>query len=121
MSADARDDFKQWIADGNVAKFANELPKRLRDNFDETIKLLRNKDFQQLLVDYPRAKRVFFVGYEVKDQVTSRQLFGKWEKPQDYLEAFAKFIRENVTQFEAIRIRLKRPQAWNPDALSKLS
>src|SRR5882724_5830580 len=120
MSADARDEFNSWIADGNVAKFATELPKRLRDNFDETMKLLRNKNFQQLLTDYPRAKRMFWVGYEVEDKVTSRQLFGKWEKPEDYLEAFAKFVRENVNQFEALRILLKRPQDWNPEVLVQL-
>ena len=82
--------------------------------------LLRNKNFQQLLVDYPRAKRVFFVGYEVKDEVSSRKLFGNWEKPEDYLEAFAKFVRENVNQFEALRILLKRPQDWKPDVLIEL-
>ena len=120
MSADARDEFNSWIADGNVAKFATELPKRLRDNFDETMKLLRNKNFQQLLTDYPRAKRMFWVGYEVEDKVSSRQLFGKWEKPEDYLEAFAKFVRENVNHFEALRILLKRPQDWNPEVLGKL-
>src|SRR5207248_2120295 len=120
MSADARDEFKSWIADGDVAKFATELPKRLRDNFDETMKLLRDKNFQQLLIDYPRAKRAFWVGYEVKDEVSSRKLFGKWEKPEDYLEAFAKFVRENVNQFEALRILLKRPQDWNPEVLSQL-
>jgi type I restriction enzyme R subunit len=120
MSADARDEFNNWIADGNVAKFATELPKRLRDDFDETMKLLRNKNFQQLLTDYPRAKHMFWVGYEVEDKVSSRQLFGKWEKPEDYLEAFAKFVRENVNHFEALRILLKRPQDWNPEVLGKL-
>src|SRR5437667_7239502 len=120
MSADARDEFKNWVADGNLAKFAVELPKRLRDNFDETMKLLRNKNFQQLLIDYPRAKRAFWVGYEVKDEVSSRKMFGKWEKPEDYLQAFAKFVRENVNHFEAIRILLKRPQDWKPEILSDL-
>ncbi len=120
MSADARDEFKNWIADGNVAKFAVELPQRVRDNFDETMKLLRDKNFQQLLTDYPRAKRVFWVGYEVKDEVSSRKLFGKWEKPEDYLEAFGRFIRDNVNQLEAIRILLKRPQDWKPDVLTEL-
>ena len=56
----------------------------------------------------------------MKDEVRSRRLFGKWEKPDDYLEAFAKFVRENTNQFEAIRILLKRPQDWNPEALSEL-
>jgi type I restriction enzyme, R subunit len=120
MSADARDEFKNWITNGNVAEFATELPKRLRDNFDETMKLLRNKKFQQLLTDYPRAKRPFWVGYDVTDEVSSRKLFGKWEKPEDYLEAFTKFIRDNVNQFEAIRILLKRPQNWKPAVLVEL-
>ena len=120
MTPDGREELKQWINDGNIAKFANELPKRLRDNFDETMKLLRNKDFQVFLLDYPRAKRVFLVGYEVEDRVTSRQLFGKWEKPEDYLEAFAKFVHENANQVDALRILFKKPQDWNPEALSKL-
>ena len=71
-------------------------------------------------MDYPRAKRVFLVGYEAKDEVMSRRLFGKWEKPEDYVEAFSKFVRENTNQFEAIRILLKRPQDWNPEVLSEL-
>ncbi len=120
ITPDGREELKRWITDGNIAKFANELPKRLRGDFDETMKLLRNKDFQNFLLDYPRAKRVFLVGYEVEDRVTSRQLFGKWEKPEDYLEAFAKFVRDNANQLDALRILFKKPQEWNPDALSKL-
>jgi type I restriction enzyme R subunit len=120
MSADGRDEFSKWIPEGNVAKFAISLPKQLREDFDETMKLLRNPNFQELLVNYPRAKRVFWVGYDVKDEVTSRKLFGKWEKPEDYLEAFAKFVRDNVNQFEALRILLKRPQDWKPEVLVQL-
>jgi type I site-specific restriction endonuclease/uncharacterized protein (DUF433 family) len=108
MSVDARAEFDNWIPEGNVGKFAAELPKQFRDSFDETMKLLRNPKFQQLLTDYPRAKRVFWVGYDVKDEVSSRKLFGKWEKPEDYLEAFARFVRENVNQFEALRILVSR-------------
>ena len=111
-------------ADGSTTAISQDSLTNFRSgfatNFDKTMKLLRNKDFQQLLVDYPRAKRVFLVAHEVKDEVSSRKLFGKWEKPEDYLEAFAKFVRENANQFEAIRILLKRPQDWNPEALSKL-
>ncbi len=120
MSADGRAEFSKWIEDGNVGKFATALPKRLKDDFDKTMELLRNSDFQDLLVNYPRAKRVFWVGYGVKDEVTSRKLFGKWEKPEDYLDAFSKFVRENVNQLEAIRILLKRPQDWSPDVLTEL-
>src|ERR1700693_1266894 len=120
ITPDGREKLKQWISDGNIAKFANELPKRIHDTFDETVKLLRNKDFQDLLVGYPRAKRVFLVGYDVEDQVTSRQLYGEWEKPEDYLEAFTKFVRENANQVDALRVLFKKPHEWNPEALSKL-
>lgn len=120
MSADAREDFSKWLPDGNVGRFAAELPKTLRESFDETMKLLRNPDFQDLLINYQRAKRTFWVGYEVKDEVSSRKLFGKWEKPEDYLDAFAKFVRGNADQVGALRILLKRPHSWNAQALSEL-
>jgi type I restriction enzyme, R subunit len=120
ITPNSREEFKQWIDDGNIAKFAKDLPKRLKNQFDETMKLLRNPDFQDLLVNYQRAKRSFLVAYEVEDRVSSRQLFGQFDKPEDYLAAFTKFIRSNRNQLEALRILYKRPQDWNPDALSKL-
>lgn len=120
MSAEARQDFSKWIQEGNVGKFASGLPNLLREKFDDAMKLLRNAEFQDLLVNYQRAKRTFWVGYGVEDKVTSRKLFGKWEKPEDYLEAFTKFVRSNANQVDALRILLKRPQSWNPDALAGL-
>ncbi len=120
MSAEARKEFSDWIPDGNVAKLATELPKRLRDEFDGTMKLLRNPDFQKLLQNYPRAKRSFTVAYHAKDEVSSRKLFGRFEKPEDYLEAFTRFARENQNQLDALRILRKRPHDWNPDVLSNL-
>src|SRR5438552_5569960 len=81
MSAEAREDFSRWIPEGNVGKFATGLAKSLRDNFDETMENLRNPELQDLLLNYQRARRTFWVGNEVEDKVSSRQLFGKWEKP----------------------------------------
>ena len=120
MSPEARKEFSGWIPEGNVAEFATGLPKRLRTEFDATMKLLRNPDFLNLLENYQRAKRTFWVGYEVEDQVSSRKLFGKFEKPEDYLEAFTRFVRDNENQIDALRILRKRPQDWNPEVLSKL-
>ena len=58
--------FARWIPDGDVGRFAGELPKNLRDNFADTMKLLRNPEFQELLTDYPRAKRQFWVAHETR-------------------------------------------------------
>ena len=54
-----------------------------------------SRGFQELLVDYKRPPRVFYVADEVKDQVRSQWMVregGVEYKPEDYLEAFARFI-----------------------------
>jgi len=45
---------------------------------------------------------------------------GKKWKPEDYLAAFARFVQENATEIEAIRILLNRPKGWSTDALKEL-
>jgi type I restriction enzyme, R subunit len=118
MSSEARDKFAAFIDDGDVGRFATELPRRLADNFTETMKLLRDHRFQDLLTNYPRPPRVFYKAYEVVDTVTST-----WTgegKPEDYLKAFARFVRENPTQIDAIGILLDRPREWGTAALTEL-
>ncbi len=86
--------------------------------------LLRNPQFQDLLEHYERAKRTFLVGYEVKDEVDSETLFTAGEdhalKPEDYLRAFERFVREKGLEIEAIAILLNRPREWNTQALNEL-
>src|SRR5262249_1013945 len=88
------------------------------------MKLLRDKSFQDLLVNYPRPKKVFWKAIENQDTVTSEYLVrdgtGKEYKPADYLELFARFVRENPARVEAIRILLDRPREWSLQALSEL-
>jgi type I restriction enzyme, R subunit len=94
------------------------------ESFNSLMKLLRNEDFQYLLENYERAKKVFLVGYEIKDDITSETLFvadGKHDlKPQDYLIAFSEFVKKNEKQIEAIGILLNRPKSWNTKALNEL-
>jgi type I restriction enzyme R subunit len=122
MSGEARTLFSNWIADGDVGKFAGDLLRSLSDKFTDTMKLLRNPKFQKLLVEYPRAKRPFWVGYEIQDEVSSRvaERFGEHATASDYLDAFSKFVRENQDQITAIKILLERPKDWNPQALEQL-
>jgi type I restriction enzyme R subunit len=124
MSGEAREMFAAFVPDGDLAKFARDLPKTLRGNFTEAMGLLRNKDFQDLLVSYPRPDRTFVRAVEAQDNVTStvvfRDMAGNEYKPEDYLAAFAKFVRENEDHIEAVRILLDRPAGWSPQALSEL-
>jgi type I restriction enzyme R subunit len=124
MAPEARDLFAVYIPAGDVGRFAAGLPGQLRTNFMETMKLLRNEAFQALLVSYPRRPRIFLRAIENVDEVSSeyhiRDGTGREYKPEDYLEAFARFVRDNPARVEAINILLDRPRDWGTEALKEL-
>ena len=124
MAGEETERFAAHIPDGDLGKFARDLPQLLRKNFTEAMALLRDEKFQNLLVDYRRKQRTFLVAYDTKDDVTSAVVIsdsqGKKWKPDDYLASFTRFVRENATEIEAIRILLDRPKAWSTDALKEL-
>ena len=88
------------------------------------MKLLLDKDFQNLLLNYPRPPKRFFVAEESQDAVSSqwmiRDASGQELKPQDYLGAFSQFVKDNPAQIEAISILLARPRDWSTVALKEL-
>lgn len=124
MSGDARQLFAAYIPDGDLAKFAAQLPRALATRFTETMKLLRDPAFQDLLINYPRPERRFLVAYEATDDVSSEWLIrdgtGHEHKPSDYLDAFARFVSENPAHIAAIEILLSRPTEWSTAALAEL-
>lgn len=123
MSAEARQLFAEFIPDGDIGKFADGLRDALKNNFNETMSILRNKEFQRLLNDYPRAKRVFYVAHTVVDSVVSEPLFeigDKELKPLDYLEEFSKFIEKNKNIIEPLKILFEAPKNWNTNVLTEL-
>jgi len=124
MSGEARDDFARFIPDGDVGGYAKGLEAELGRDFTSTMNLLRNKDFQNLLVGYRRKQRVFYVADQVTDEVSSSWLVrgndGKEYKPDDYLTAFAQYVKEHQQDIDGIRILLGRPQEWNPSVLQDL-
>src|SRR5207253_4218030 len=124
ISGEGRADFAAFIEGGDLARFAQELPAKLTAGFTNTMDLLRRPEFQDLLVNYKRPRRVFLVAPRVEDAVSSAWLVkgadGREYKPEDYLQAFGRFVRENPLPIEAIRILLDRPQDWSTDALAEL-
>jgi type I restriction enzyme R subunit len=68
--------------------------------------LLRDSQFQRLLVNYERARPHFIVAHETSDEVSSRVLIrdaaGNEHRPEDYLAAFARFVSENPDRIEAL-------------------
>jgi type I restriction enzyme R subunit len=123
MSGEARDLFAAYVPDGDLARLAAALPRLVREDFTSTMKLLRDEGFQDLLVNYPRPARSFVIAYGADDEVTSERLLresGVEYKPEDYLDAFGRFVRERADEIVAIRILLDRPREWSTAALEEL-
>jgi len=124
MSGEARDQFAAYIPQGDLKRYASGLQHVLQQDFTGTMTILRNPEFQHLLLHYPRPSRSMIVAYENEDEVSSRYIFrdsaGNEYKPEDYLSAFSRFVKENPEHIEAIRILLDRPKDWGTDALYEL-
>ncbi|MBD2003841.1 MULTISPECIES: type I restriction-modification enzyme R subunit C-terminal domain-containing protein [Cyanophyceae] len=119
MSDEARERFADYIPDGDMGRFAGELTERIERDFTNTLNLLQDHGFQDLLENYPRAKQNFLVAYEQEDTVSSEVMI-RGQKPEDYLDSFCRFVRENPEQIEAIAILLERPRDWKTQALNEL-
>jgi type I restriction enzyme R subunit len=124
MSGEARDLFARFVPDGDVSRFAEELPAKIRGDFASTMAVLRNSEFLDLLTKYPRAERVFIVASGVTDTVESEWLIkagvGKEYKPGDYLKLFEEFIDLHSDEIGAVRILLSKPSDWGAGPLKEL-
>ncbi len=124
MSGDARQLFAVHIPNGDVGAFAEALPTMLNQSFTDLMKTLRDRNFQDLLVNYPRPPRAFLVAHETQDTVASEYLIkgatGKEYKPEEYLIAFERFVQENSSTIDALSILLSKPAGWGTEALKEL-
>jgi type I restriction enzyme, R subunit len=123
MSAKARSDFSAFIPDGDIDAFADGLREAIRKSFAATMGILRDPAFQRLLEDYDRARTPFIVAEGVIDTVASEYLFRRGDqelRPQEYLEAFSSFVRENEEKIEALSLLLKSPRKWDYGVLEDI-
>lgn len=119
MNHEARARFADYIPDGDMGRFAGELTEKIERDFTNTLNLLQDSGFQDLLENYPRAKQTFIIAYQQEDTVSSEVMI-KGQKVEDYLDSFCRFVRENPEQIEAIAILLQRPRDWKTAALNEL-
>lgn len=124
ITAEGRRIFERWIPDGDISQFAARLPDLLEEDWAGTMAILRDAQFQHWLENYPRARSPFLIADTVEDVVTSGYMIrlsdGRIVRPDDYLEAFTRYVQENPEHVEAIRILLERPDEWRTEALYEL-
>jgi len=123
VSVEGREAFAAFIPDVSIGSFAASLPGRLEKGWDGIMRVLRNDAFLRLCENYPRAERIFVVA-PTEDIVSSEFLFrttdGRDLKPEDYLVAFERFVKENPERVEAISILLSRPRDFRTAELREL-
>lgn len=124
MSGDARELFARFVPDGDVAAYARGLKDALMRAFAAEMKRLRDPAFLALLQDYPRPQRTFVRAPGIDDTVSSEWMLpgpdGTPIRPEEYLESFARFVREERDRLDALSVLLRRPADWSPQVLAEL-
>ena len=86
--------------------------------------ILRNEEFQNLLVNYPRNDKSFIRAVDYVDEVTSGRVNrydGTSTTTKDYLNEFCEFVKNNKEQVEAIKLLFDSPKDWNTSALKEIN
>ena len=124
MSGKAYELFSKFIEKGNIGKFADELKNNIENGFIDTMNILRNEEFQNLLVNYPRNDKSFIRAVDYVDEVTSGRVNrydGTSTTTKDYLNEFCEFVKNNKEQVEAIKLLFDSPKDWNTSALKEIN
>jgi type I restriction enzyme, R subunit len=123
ISAHGREELNPLIGQ-DIAKFAESFPEKFTNDFEGTMKILKNESLIYKLEHYEKIKADFLVAESQIDEVSSEYfpivVNGIEYKPADYLLMFKEFLRKEPDTIEALSILLKRPKDLNTDLLDDL-
>jgi len=124
ITAEGREMFAKYIPDGDIGAYAKGFADMFSEDRVGTLKVLTDPKFIDLLKNYPRPPKRFIRAIEQEDTVTSEYVFrttdGRDLKPEDYIQQFERFVKDNPEHIEAISIVLQKPKSWNTEALKEL-
>jgi len=114
----------RYILDCDIAEFAQSLHQRLEQDWEQTMGILQSGAFLDLCENYPLPKKKFIRADGAEDYVRSRVVFrakdGSELGPEDYLQEFEGFVKENPEHIEALEILLARPKDFDTGHLKAL-
>lgn len=96
------------------------------DDYIEYIKSIdpddikKEEDFLIFLDSIKNPKKDVVISDHEDEIRTVRQIYGKDEKPEDYLENFEKYIRENQDKIEALKLLKETPKLFKRKDLKEL-
>ncbi len=80
--------------------------------YEEAFRLLQEKKLQQ--------DRYVVISDEKDEVIEHTRGYGSGQKPEDYLDSFAAFIRDNVNEIASLNIVCTRPKELTRESLKKL-
>jgi type I restriction enzyme R subunit len=114
------------IPNGDIGKFASLLKENLKKDFRKHFALFKDDGFIEKLEKwsgYERQKTIVATDYEdeVNSEVFFRTTDGDNLKPDDYIEAFVKYVQENENKINALEIVMKKPKNLQLNDLKELA
>ena len=104
----------KFKANSKLFRNNNELENKDFENIEKYIEHIKNSSFDSLiknekeflifLDNIPKEKKEKIISEHEDKIVEVSQIYGKNEKPKDYLESFEKYIKENPQQIEALKL-----------------
>jgi type I restriction enzyme R subunit len=123
ITQEGRNQFN-YILNCDIAEFAQSLYQSLEQQWEQTMGILQSEAFLDLCETYPRPKKKFIRANGAEDYVRSRVVFrardGSELGPDDYLQEFERFVKENPEHIEALEILLNRPKDFDTGQLKAL-
>ena len=118
LTPEQKYDISERLDGIDLKTYVHKLKSCTQDAFIETCK--KDKDFL-LWVDSLKGKKKGYFYSEKEDTLNeTTRGYGDTEKPEDYLEAFTKFVNENKDEIEAIRIACTKPSDMTRAQLKEL-
>jgi type I restriction enzyme R subunit len=107
LTVDQKYEVSERLNGSDLKAYTKELKSYTEEAFIERCR--KDEDFLLWADNLKGKKRGHYYSDKEDTLLETTRGYGDTEKPEDYLEAFAKFVNENKDEIEAIRIACTKP------------
>lgn len=111
-------DISERLSGIDLKTYVHRLKSCTQDGFIEKCK--KDRDFLLWVDSLKGKKKGYFYSEKADILKETTRGYGSTEKPEDYLDAFTKFVNENKDKIEAIRIACTKPSDMTRAQLKEL-
>ncbi len=107
LTSEQKYEISERLSGKNLKAYVKELKSYTEEAFIERCR--KDEDFLLWVDNLKGKKRGHYYSEKEDTLLETTRGYGDTEKPEDYLDAFAKFVNENKDTIEAIRIACTKP------------